>query len=394
MEMNGAPIKTQSIDQQHSDPETADSTQRKREFKTDGPLQIEVVLLWLISAVFFLTVVTHFQRYTTEVTAFGDNGAYISAAEAIEHWDLQSSHTKQGWGLSYAIALLSILHLSSTVGLLFISMASSLASVLLVRNLWGGWISAFFAILNFSWIQATFLGGSEPLFVLLLLLSFWFSRKKFSRKDRWVSASVMAALATLTRPVGIFALFALALTLLLRKDYRKLFLCTATASLIGFLYLVPFWIALHDPLYQFHRYQHEDWQSGSLVTWPLYIITVSYLYYRGPWTNVFLTGGWIGFSIIGLCRMAAKLYRYRTVEHLNEQIFAVTYLLFLLSYNSLEWARWDFPRFVIPAIPMLLLSVYSWLPKSRYIVYPLCVVSSILAACSAIGIKNVIAMLS
>ena len=387
--MNGASIKTQSANRQHSDPETTDSTQRKREFGTDGPSLTEVKLLWLISAVFFLTVVTHFQRFGTEVAGFGDNGAYISAAEAIEHWDLQSSHTKQGWGLPYAIALLSMLRLSSMVSLLFISIASSLASVLLVRNLWGGWISAFFAILNFSWIQATFLGGSEPLFVLLLLLSFW-----FSRKDRWVSAAVMAALATLTRPVGIFALFALTLTLLLRKDYRKLFLCTATAALIGFLYLVPFWIALHDPLYQFHRYQHEDWQSGSLVTWPLYIITVSYLYYRGPWTNVFLTGGWIGFSVIGLCRMGAKLYRYRTVEHLNEQIFAVTYVLFLLSYNSLEWARWDFPRFVIPAIPLLLLSVYSWLPKSRYIVYPLCVVSSILAACSAIGMKNVIAILS
>jgi Gpi18-like mannosyltransferase len=388
MEMNAASITTQSVNP-HPDPGIANSTQPKAEFKTDGPSQIEVAFLWLIAAVFFLTVVTHFQRYSAEVASYGDNYAYISAAQAIQHWDLQSNHTKQGWGLPYAIALLSTLHLSDQVSLLFISMASSLASVLLVRNLWGGWISAFFAILNFSWIQASFLGGSEPLFVLLLLISFW-----FSRKERWIPASVIAALATLTRPVGIFALFALALALFLRKDYRKLFFCTAAAALIGFLYLMPFWIALHDPLYQFHRYQHEDWQSGSLVTWPFYIIAVSYLYHRGPWTNVLLTGGWIGFSFVALCRMGAKLYRYRPVEHLNEQIFAVTYLIFLFCYNSLEWARWDFPRFVIPAIPLLLLSVYSWLPKSRYVVYPLCVVSSVLAACSAIGIKNVIAILS
>jgi hypothetical protein len=92
--------------------------------------------------------------------------------------------------------------------------------------------------------------------------------------------------------------------------------------------------------------------------------------------------------------MGAKLYRYRSMEHLNEQLFAVTYLIFLFCYNSLEWARWDFPRFVIPAIPLLLLSVYSWLPKSRYVVYPLCALSSILAGCSAIGIKNVLAILS
>jgi hypothetical protein len=368
---------------------TAHSTQSKWKLVSGDPSQREVALLWLMAAACFLIVVTRFQSYSGEVATFGDNGAYISAAEAIKHWDLGSSHTKQGWGLSYVIALLSMLHLSSQVSLLFISMASSLGSVLLVRNLWGGWIAAFFAVLNFSWIQASILGGSEPLFVLLLLLSFW-----FSRREQWIYASVLAALATLTRPVGIFALFALALTLFLRKDYRKLFLCTVTASLIGFLYLMPFWIALHDPFYQFHRYQHEDWQSGSLVTWPFYIIAVSYLYYRGPWTNVALTGGWIGFSFVGLCNMGVKLYRDRALKHLNEWIFAITYVIFLFSYNSLEWARWDFPRFVIPAIPLLLFSINKWLPKSRYVIYPLCVVSSILAACSAIGIRNVLAVLS
>jgi hypothetical protein len=67
--------------------------------------------------------------------------------------------------------------------------------------------------------------------------------------------------------------------------------------------------------------------------------------------------------------------------------------MFLFSYNSLEWARWDFNRFVIPAIPMLLLTFDRWPPKSRYVIYPVCVLSSILAACSAIGIQNVISTL-
>lgn len=282
------------------------------------------------------------------------------------------------------IALVSMFHLSNEVSLLLISVAASIATVLLVQNLWGPWIAAYFAILNFPWIQTSALGGSEPLFVFFLFSSFW-----FTRKGHWIAASALAALATLVRPVGIFGLLALGLALLFRRQYRRLSLSTAVAALLGLAYLVPFWISFHDPLYQFHRYKHEDWQSGQLLTWPFHIFAVSYLYYRGPWTNVILTGGWIALATVGFCIMVATLIRNRGSRHLNEQIFAITYLLFLFCYNSLEWARWDFHRFVIPAIPLILFSLDRWLPKSRYVLYPLCVVSSVLAACSAIGIQNV-----
>ena len=374
-----------------SAPTPVDSPKQSvRAFGSDGPSQRELVLLWLISGVCFIVVLTHFQSYSAKVVTFADNGEYISAARAIEHWDFRSTQTRQGWGLSYLIALFSTIHLSDRVSLVSISMAASLVSVLLVRSLWGPWIAAFFAILNFPWIQTSFLGSSEPLFVLLLFGSFWFSRKE-RPKERWILASVLAALATVTRAVGIFGLAALGLNLLLRKEYRKLTPSIVLAALIGFLYLLPFWIAFHDPLYQFHRRASTmDWDSGHLLTWPFRDIVLSYLYYRGPWTNVILTGGWIGLSAVALCRMGVNVYRHRGTLALNEQIFAITYLTFLFSYNSLEWARWDFHRFVIPAIPLILLSFDRWLPKSRYVVYPLCVVSSALAACSAIGIQNVI----
>jgi hypothetical protein len=143
---------------------------------------------------------------------------------------------------------------------------------------------------------------------------------------------------------------ALGLNLLLRKEYRKLTVCIALAALIGFLYLLPFWIAFHDPLYQFHRRASVgDWDSGHLLTWPFRDIVVSYLYYTGPWTNVILTGAWISLATVGLLRMGWKLYREGLPKRPYEQIFAITYLMFLFSYNSLEWARWDFHRFVIPA---------------------------------------------
>ena len=266
-----------------------DQTPPERAFISDGLSRLELVLLWLeFGAICFIAVITHFQSYSQKVADFGDNGNTLSAAQAIEHWDFQAAHTKQGWGLSYLIALLSKFHLSDSFSLLFISMASSLGSLLLARNLWGPWIAVFFAALNFR-------GSRPPFWVVRNHCScFFFLPCSGSVEGTAGSPRRCWRPWRPVRPVGVFALFALGLTLLLRKDYKKLLLCTGVAAIIGFVSLLPFWISFHDPLYQFHRYKHEDWQSGSLLSWPFHIITVSFLYHRGPWTNVILTGGWMG----------------------------------------------------------------------------------------------------
>jgi hypothetical protein len=70
-------------------------------------------------------------------------------------------------------------------------------------------------------------------------------------------------------------------------------------------------------------------------------------------------------------------------------IFAVTYFIFIYTYNSPFWMRRSFPRFAIPILPFVLLALNKWLPKDRRLLWGLAVVSSVLAACSAIGIRNV-----
>lgn len=345
---------------------------------------IELGLLWLFSGVLFVAVIAHFQSYARAVDVFGDNYAYLKAANAIRHWDFRGVEVKQFWGLPYLIACVSWFHLSARTSLLAICIGLSLASVLLVRRLWGPWIAAYFAVLNMYWIQVSFLGASEPLFVTLLFTSFW-----ASRKERWLWASILAALATVVRPVGFLALLGIGLTLVVRRDYRKAFLCASLAVLIGALYLLPFWIYFHDPLYQVHQYRQYDWQSGSAIGWPFRALAVSFLHNREPWTNVALTAGWIGFAFIGLCAMSGKSFRRYVLEHRAECIFAFLYLTFLFTYNSVQWARAEFPRFVIPVLPFLLLAFNRWLPKSRYVVYGIGIISPVLAAWSAIGVRNV-----
>ena len=61
---------------------------------------------------------------------------------------------------------------SDRTAMLIISIVSSVAAGGIAYRLWGGWIAGFFAILSFDWLQRSYLGGSEPLFVALLFAAF------------------------------------------------------------------------------------------------------------------------------------------------------------------------------------------------------------------------------
>jgi hypothetical protein len=88
--------------------------------------------------------------------------------------------------------------------------------------------------------------------------------------------------------------------------------------------------------------------------------------------------------------MARKAMRQHVSEHAAEFLFAFLYIAFLFTYNSQRWAGTEFPRFAIPVIPFLLLSLREWIPKPRAVLYSLSVISPVLAASSALGINNVI----
>lgn len=350
-----------------------------------SPSRTEIAGLWLLALVLFALVITHFQSYAAEVDNFGDNGSYLNAAHAIHDWNFQNVNVKQFWGLSYAIALFSFVPtLSPRTVLVVLCATCSLASVLLVYQLWGAWVAGYFAVLNFDWMQRSYLGGSEPLFAALLFASF-----VCIRKERWSWAAILAALASIVRPVGIFALLAIGLVLLSRREYRKFLTCTGLGAIIGALYLLPFWLYFHDPLYQVHQYQASDWHSGPAVAFPFQALASSYIHNREPLTNVILTLGWIVFVLAGFLAMSRRSFHPYISEHRAEFLFAFSYLVFLLTYNS-RWARGEFPRFAVPLLPFVLTAFEPWLPKSRFALYGMCAVFSVLAACSALGIRNVL----
>src|SRR5882724_1805446 len=157
---------------QRARPSTSPSLPSNTTWRSEPTLR-EVLALWLVTCVVFVTCVAVLHNYFELVDNSGDCSAYIAVASAIRHWNFHGLVVKQFWGLPYAMAALSFLTgVGEHTALLLICFASSLTSVALAHRLWGGWIAGYFTILNFEWLQRSYVGGSEPLFVALIFGSF------------------------------------------------------------------------------------------------------------------------------------------------------------------------------------------------------------------------------
>ncbi len=355
-----------------------------------APSGIEIASLVTLSFVLFISVIALTRNYGAAVDGFGDSRAYMTLAAAVRRWDFHGVVIKQFWGLPYAMAELSkVTGISDRTALLVFSLVPSLLSVLLTRKLWNGWIAGYFAVLNFDWLQRSCLGGSEPLFVCLLLAAF-----ACVRRERWLLASLLASFATVVRPLGVFALLGIGLALLVRRDFRRFAAATAIGLCVGVLYALPLAAHFGDPLATVNSYHSSQWQGGWLFGIPFYAIIKGTFLYPALWTNLALSFAWIFLVIAAIVVMVrSNEFRAYCRAHLVETVFLVPYLWCLFAYNYPVWARSNFARFAIPILPFVLLALYRWIPKDRRILWTIGVVSPVLAASSALGVANVVRML-
>jgi len=352
-------------------------------------LSVELCCLVALNFAIFIAVIALARNYLAAVDNFGDSSAYMALASAIRRWDFHGIVIKQFWGLPYAMAASStVTGLSDRTSLLVFSLVPSLLAVFFARRLWNGWIAGYFAVLNFDWLQRSCLGGSEPLFVCLLLASF-----ASVRRERWLFASLFASLATIVRPLGAFALVAIGITLLWQRKFLKLAVAIGVGLTVGVLYCIPLAVHFGDPLATVNSYHSPQWQGGWLFGFPFYAILKG-LRYPAPWTNLALSLAWISLVVVAVVVMVtSSQFRAYCRAHRVEALFLVPYLWCLFAYNYPMWARSNFARFAIPILPFVLLALYRWLPKDRRLLWALAIVSPVLAAASALGVVNVVHMI-
>ncbi len=358
---------------------------------TREPSLREAILLWALCGLIFASVASLFRPYLSLAQEFGDTQAYMQIAQAIRSWNFSGLFVKHFWGLPYAVAALAKpTGLATEAALLIVCAASSLAALVLAYRLWGGWIALFFSLLNFDWLQRSFLGGSEPLFVALVFASFL-----AIRKSSWKWAALLASLATITRPLGVLLLVGIGITLILRRQWPQLISTIAIAAAVAFLYVTPLRLYLHDPLATVHSYGVlQPNPYPPLFGIPFRAIVVGTLRYPAPLSNLVLSFSWILLVLAGnIAMLSTQAFHDYARQHPTETIFASLYLVSLYAYNLPVFARSNFARFAIPVLPFIFLALWRWLPKDRRVLWTLTVVTPVLAAVSAVGLKNVIAAL-
>jgi hypothetical protein len=358
-----------------------------------APSSRELLVLTLLSGAVMWTTLFLLHSSRGIVFEAGDNDAYLSVANAILHWDFHHVLIQHFMGYPYAIALVSwVFHIPTVFALWIIAVASSVASVLLAARLFGTTTAGYFALTNFAWLQLSFLGGSEPLALALGLGTFL-----LFRQNRFFLAPLVGSLAVTVRPLMIFVLVGIGLVLLFRKRYASFFIALGTGLAVGVTYMLPLARHFGDPLLTVHSYTMRDYGAakivgphGHLFGWPFHGIVAGTLAYPAPWTNLVLSFLWIGLVLVGVGFMFSESFRVYAKSYPAEAIFCGMYLLAVFSYDYLIWARGNFIRFVIPALPFVFFALLRILPKDRRILRCLSVVSPVLAALSAVGIKNVI----
>jgi len=357
------------------------------------PSRRELLFLFLTSGAIFIATCSVLHGWRSLTTAYGDNDAYVAVADAICHWNFHNVGIQHFMGYPYFIATFSMLFsVSPSTALWIIAWVASLVSVALVEQSFGTWVAAYFALTNFSWIQLSFLGGSEPLALALGLGAFW-----MFRRNHWIWSSILASLAVTVRPLMFFVLVGMGLTLLARKKYRQFALMLAISIAIGVLYILPVAAYFGDPLLTVHSYTTRDYGAsqlkgphGHLFGWPFHGIIVGTIVYPGPWSNLALSFLWISVVLAGSCMMFSKKFRSYATAHPDEAIFCALYLISIFSYDYLLWARSAFIRFSIPVLPFVFFALVRFLPKHRVVLWVLAFAPSVLAALSAIGIQNVL----
>lgn len=351
------------------------------------PALREVLLLAVMVSVIFVAVVATLDDYAKRAAQAGDNRIYVELTGIIRQGDVSRvTVTPQFWGLPYLAALVAkTTTVSDTAAIVLVSVLASFASIALAYRLWGGWVAAFFAIISWDWMQRSLLGGAEPLFLALVFGSFL-----AARSERWLLAALLASLGTTVRPLGLLALIALAVALAWRREFRTLALAVGIGLLVGACYVLPFAIALGNPLVNVQAYRSEAWAGESPISWPLLSVVRGMISNSSePLANMIKIAAWVAFTLAGVAAMIfTERFRRFARERRMEAIFAALYLLVLFSYNSPRWNWAEFPRFVVPVIPFLLIALKHWLPKHRAVLWSAGAVSALLAAASAINVRH------
>lgn len=350
---------------------------------------------WLIGFLFVHLFILIFSGgYWHVLETFGDNGPYSTISTAFYNFDLSymQGFYKHFWGLPFVMTIVRWLTgLNENIVIIGLSLFFSCWTIQRMNQIYGIKAAILFSFLSIDWIQRSMIGGAEPLFIFLTLTSFLVYEKRGENSNYYIYCALFGSLSCLIRPVGVFFLLAFGLDLLLRRKIKELLQALFISLFVGGIYLGVLYSLTGDPLAHFHTYGKADWDGASPISFPLTGLWRSYQQGNLPLLNTVKVGLWLILSFYTVFAMfLGRDLRIYFKKNRYQIFYFFFHLMFLLSYNSGKWSWNQFPRFVIPLLPMIALSLVPLLRYER-VVYPLLYGGSlVLSAASSISIYTLL----
>jgi hypothetical protein len=377
---------TSSFNQQTSGQAPPDSVEA-----CHGQLTAPIAFIsYALCCLTFIAIVTRVNNYWEMSRTHGDNGAYLTIAQATVEGrfsgaDLEAVR-KFYRGTGYCIALASLLTGVSVARCVpVLGLVCGALSIYFCGRLWGWPVAALFSFIGVEYTNQVCEGSCEPFFVLFLFVSLWLWRRQHP-----LSAFMFAALATTVRPTGVFLLLAFAAVLILHRRWRDLCMAAIAVSALGALYLAPLAYLAKDPWAPVNGYA-SDWYGALPITVPFYPLLRSALASPAPWTNNVKICFYILLTVFGLMTLWKRRHEaFANSEGQAEWIFYLLFAGFCVSYNS-AWAYTGYPRFSAPIIPQSVLGIRSRF-LTAWVILPMSVMAGFLSAVSALNLHTVLHM--
>ncbi len=323
----------------------------------------------------FVVLIIAFSSYHQRIEHTGDNPSYVAESEVIRGAAAPSRAARHFVGLPLLSAVLvSATGMDEYSAIALISIVASFAAVLLAGKLWGTWAAAWFAVVNLDWLQRSLLGGAEPLFALLI-----FAALAAARRERWLLAAAAGAAATIVRPLGVFVLLAFGIVLLARRNVRALAGAVAISLAIGALYLAVVDARFGGAFGNFRWYSSMGLGHDRTFI-PLATLPLSLRDGLITWKNFAKTLAWTLFTIAAVVAAWRRpAVRERMRAYPAEWLFGGLYLASFFCFPA-WWIEGEYPRYLVPVIPMLLVALRPWLPEDRRLFWVIGLLSVTLAA--------------
>lgn len=217
------------------------------------------------------------------------------------------------------------------------------------------WLTTLFLLFPARWLIVRSVGSPEPLFILWLLTSFYF----FKKKNYWL-AGIFGGSAQLTKPPGILLFVAYAIYLLWKnwKELRKAWFTRLTrlTRLTCPLLLIPLTligisIYYHYVYGDFFAYFHSG-DNIHLFWPPLQVFNAT-----AAWVGTFWLEEVIYVYLLGILGVVLLFKQKRY----DLGIFAAVFF-----YTTLFISHRDISRYSLPMWPFLLIAFEKFLVKREF----------------------------